>query len=250
MQPWWQSFFDADYLRIWSGFISDERTRSEAAGLWQLLGLSPGSRVLDAPCGYGRLSRALGEMGAQVTGVDQSEHLLDVARQSPVGGVRYLHHDLRQPLAEAGFDAAINIYSSLGYGTEADDLAILSTLRTAVRPGGLVFVETNHRDAAVAAISRNTSFSLRLADGTLVIEEPRFDPIAGCVNTCWYWHGPGGSGSKPATLRVYSATELVRLMEQAGLRFRAVYRGCSTEPFEGKGPDMGGRLGLLAERQP
>jgi hypothetical protein len=68
------------------------------------------------------------------------------------------------------------------------------------------------------------------------------------METCWYWSGPAGQGKKPASLRVYAATELVRLIERAGLRLRSAHRGCSPEPFRAAGPDLGGRLGLLAER--
>jgi SAM-dependent methyltransferase len=162
--------------------------------------------------------------------------------------LRYLQHDLRTPLPESGFDVALNLFSSLGYGTEADDLAILDTLRTAVRPGGLVFVETNHRDRTIANHRQGGSFAQRLPDGTLLLEEPRFDPVAGRVETTWYWSGPSGSGEKRASFRVYTATELVKLIEQAGLHVRSVHRGCFPEPFIEQGTPVGGRLGVLAVR--
>jgi cyclopropane fatty-acyl-phospholipid synthase-like methyltransferase len=137
---WWKSFFDADYIRIWGGWFAGERTAAEVEGLWQLLRLQEGSRVLDAPCGYGRLSRPLAERGAAVLGLDQSEALLKHAEAErgtlPPDRLRYLRHDLRQPLPENGFDVAINVFSSLGYGTEDDDLAILRHLCSAVRPVG------------------------------------------------------------------------------------------------------------------
>jgi SAM-dependent methyltransferase len=158
--------------------------------------------------------------------------------------LRYRQHDLRLPLSERGFDVALNIFSSLGYGSEADDLAILSNLQAAVRPGGRVFIETLHRDRVVANRSQTPRHGNRLPDGTLLIEEPLLDPIAGRVTTTWYWSGPGGSGQKSASLRVYTATELVRLVEAAGLKFLSAHNGCSTEPF-----DIGGRLGLLAARE-
>jgi SAM-dependent methyltransferase len=250
MENWWESFFDADYLHVWSSFLTDGRTRLEAEGLWQLLDLREGSRVLDAPCGYGRLSRILAERGASVLGVDQSQDLLEQAEKDrgSVGAnrLRYLRHDLRKPLAESGFDVAFNVFSSLGYGTEEDDHAILTTMRLAVRPGGLVFVDTMHRDVVAAKISRGDRPASRLADGTLVVEEPTFDSIAGRVETTWYWCGPRGSRTKSASFRVYSATELIHLMGRAGLRFRSAHQGCSPEPFKGEGPDMGGRLGILA----
>jgi SAM-dependent methyltransferase len=249
MSEWWQEFFDADYFHIWRQSELSGSVAAQVDGLWSLLGLEQGSRVLDAPCGYGRLSRPLAERGAHVLGVDQSRTLLQHAESErgdlPSSRLRYVQHDLRYPLAEVGFDAALNVFSSLGYGSEDDDLAILATLRAAVRPGGLVFVETIHRDLVASLLARGQPPSQRLADGTLVVEEPRFDPVSGRMETSWYWAGPAGQGRKTASLRLYTATELVRLLERAGLRFRSAHQGCSTEPF-----GIGGRLGLLAEREP
>jgi SAM-dependent methyltransferase len=252
MSDWWLDFFDADYVRLWGQSEVSGHVAPQVEGLWLLLGLREGSRILDAPCGYGRLSRPLAARGAIVLGVDQSQALLEHAERErgdlQPSRLRYLRHDLREPLDETGFDCALNLFTSLGYGTEEDDLAILGTLRAAVRPGGLVFVETAHRDLTAAILARGAPPSRRLPDGTLVVEEPRFDSIRGRVETCWYWSGPAGQGKKPAFLRVYTATELVRLLGRAGLRFRSAHRGCSPEPFRAEGPDLGGRLGLLAER--
>src|SRR5271165_6405494 len=252
MPEWWTDFFDADYFRVWGNFTNAERTAGEVDGLWQLLGLRESSRLLDAPCGFGRLSRPLAERGAIVVGVDQSKTLLQHAESQRgnvgTGRLRYLHQDLRQPLPESGFDAAINMFSSLGYGTEEDDLAILRNLRTALRPGGLLLVETAHRDLNIVNLVRGSGMSQRLPDGTLVIHEPSFDPIAGRVSVTWFWSGPGGSGQKSASIRSYSATELVALIERAGLRFRSAHRGCSPQPFNFGPPDFSARLGILAER--
>lgn len=242
---WWEDFFDADYLHLWGEVKTKERTDGEVEGLWQLLDLREGSRVLDASCGYGRISRPLAERGACVLGVDQSQVLLDQAERDreglPEEKLRYLCHDLRQPLSESGFDAAINTFSSIGYGTEKDDLAILKTMAQAVKMGGLVLVETDHRDAIVA--NRGLTTGSRLADGTLVVKEQNFYPIRGRLEITWFWSGPKGSGEKTASPRIYTATELISLLVRAGLKFRSAHNGCSTEPLE-----VDGRLALLAER--
>lgn len=254
MGNWWETFFDADYVRLWGQAGRQPRTAEEADALWQLLQLKDGSRVLDAPCGYGRLARIIAERGASVLGVDQSAALLEKAETDrgdlPPTRLRYLRQDLRQPLKESGFDAAYNAFSSIGYGTEDDDLAVLRTLHGVVRPGGFVLVETMHRDLFAAFRSRGVAPGHRLPDGTLMVEENTFDPIAGRLEMRWFWSGAAGQGEKYGSMRLYTATELVRLMERAGLRFVSAHRGGSIEPFKAEGPEMGGRIAILTQRQP
>ena len=55
-----------------------------------------------------------------------------------------------------------------------------------------MLVETMHRDLVIVNFLRGAKPSQRMADGTLVVEEPVFDPIAGRVNPCWYCWGPSG----------------------------------------------------------
>lgn len=251
MENWWKTFFDADYIRIWSGTDKPAETAKQVEGIWELLALHEGSRVLDAPCGYGRLSLPIARKGAIVVGVDQSEAMLAHAEKNrgdlPTERLRYVRHDLREPLTEGGFDGAFNVFSSIGCGTEEEDLAILKTLRCALRRGGRVLVETMHRDALAAIFSRGAIPANRLTDGTLVVQEPVFDALSGRLNGTWYWSGPTGQGSKSASLKMYTATELVHLLQSAGLRFLSAHHGCATQGFKGEGPEMGGRIAILAE---
>ena len=253
MNDWWETFFDQDYLRIWGQVFTDEVNTKQAMELWSLLDLDPGCRLLDAPCGWGRLSRRLALLGAMVLGVDQSETLLNVAEaqrgELPMERLRYLRHDLRKTLAETGFDVACNIFTSFGYGTEEEDVATFRTLRGALRPGGRVIVETNHRDRLCAFISRGSKTSMRLPDGTLFIDDPDFDAISGVVSLNWYWSGPNGSGEKHAKWRCYTPTQIVGLLEHAGLRFVGAYEGLSKTPYRGNGPEAGGRLALVGVRE-
>jgi SAM-dependent methyltransferase len=243
---WWEDFFDDDYIAIWKEYVGPEPTERAADGLWGVLRLEPGRRLLDAPCGWGRLSAAMARRGARVLGIDQSAAQLAHAERTrgdfSADQLRYRRHDLRQPLSETGFDAAMNVFSSIGYGTEDDDVAIFRTLKAAVRPGGLIFVETMHRDLAVRRLAHDVP-GVRHPDGTLVVEISRFDGVAGRADTTWYWAGPRGAGQKAASVRLYAATELIRLLEGAGLRFRSAHRGCSPDPFS----PFDGRLGVLCE---
>ncbi|MBC7309315.1 MAG: class I SAM-dependent methyltransferase [Actinomycetales bacterium] len=53
----------------------------------------PPARVLDAGCGFGRLTRVLTQMGYDAVGVDADRHLIDIARREDPH-TEYVHADL------------------------------------------------------------------------------------------------------------------------------------------------------------
>jgi len=102
----------------------------------------PGSRVLDAGCGTGRVAVRLAELGYDCVGVDSDESMLAMARAS-AQPVRWVLGDLADLAAVAaevgsGFDlvvAAGNVVPLLGSGTEP---VVVSALARRLRRGGLL----------------------------------------------------------------------------------------------------------------
>lgn len=96
----------------------------------------------------------------------------------------------------------------------------------------------------IAAQAQHAQTGNRFPDRPLMIEEPKLDPISGWITTTWYWSGPNGAGEKHATIRAYTATELIALARSAGLQFRSAHESCSTRPFP-TDPKTTARMGLL-----
>lgn len=96
---------------------------------------APGSAVLDAGCGTGRVAVELARRGHRVTGVDSDPSMLAVAERQPG---RWLLGDLvTLDLAER-FDlvvAAGNVVVFLTPGTEPE---VVGRLAAHLRPGGLL----------------------------------------------------------------------------------------------------------------
>ena len=89
---------------------------------------------------------------------------------------------------------------------------------------------------------------MRMPDGTIFLDDPEFDAISGVVTLNWYWSGPAGSGEKHAYWRCYTPTQIVEMLERAGLQFAGAYEGLSKTPYKAEGPDVGGRLAVIATR--
>jgi SAM-dependent methyltransferase len=78
---WTREYFERGYGQRWGLLPPSDHVRQEAEGLWNLLQLSPVSRLIDIGCGHGRHAIALAERGAEVVGLDFAVALLNRARQ-------------------------------------------------------------------------------------------------------------------------------------------------------------------------
>lgn len=115
--------------------------------------LSPGSKVLDAGCGLGRIAVELAALGLDVTGVDIIQSELDAARDSAEAeGVELtlINQDLRTFHAKNQFDCAVNLYTSFGYcDTVDEDMQILRNIADSVKPDGTFIMECTSRETAI-----------------------------------------------------------------------------------------------------
>lgn len=247
---WWQNFFDQDYLRLWAHLYPKAQCEADAETLRTILDIDAGDRLLDAACGYGRMSLPFAKLGLQVLGVDYSKDLLQRANadlnDSDGLSLRYQQGDLRDSKLPPHFDAAVSLFSSLGYASENDDLLILKNVAQALRPGGRFFVETIHRDAIVFRRALGQTTGVRGPNGLTLRENNRFDPKTGHIHSTWTWNSPKEAGSKYSLIRIYSATELVSLLSRAGFSDIYCFAGFSQQPFGES--TIGQRLGILCTK--
>ncbi len=121
---------------------------SDFANVASALALPAGRRLLDVGCGSGWLSEYFARLGYEVTGIDISPELIEIAQQrtacvpydvdheTPLL-TRFLVHDVeRAPLAET-FDAVV-CYDSLHHFE--DEHAVFRHLSAMVDYGGLLFI--------------------------------------------------------------------------------------------------------------
>lgn len=69
-----------NYLWFYERVLTPERNLQEVEEIVKTLMLAPGSSILDAPCGHGRIANLLAAQGFLVTGVDLTELFLEHAR--------------------------------------------------------------------------------------------------------------------------------------------------------------------------
>lgn len=190
----WDAFFDAHYALTYAPLQPDDWSRAEALAATRLAGLSPGSRALDVPCGYGRHSVPLAAAGYRVLGLDRSAAQLAEARRrrGAASEPRLVRADYRQlPIATGTFDGAVTLLSSLGYAGEDDDRRALREIRRVLCAGGRLVIDTNHRDRQPHRSPWREWH--RLGDGAVLLTERRVDWVAGMVEMTHTYVPTGGS---------------------------------------------------------
>jgi ubiquinone/menaquinone biosynthesis C-methylase UbiE len=214
----WDALFSEFYLRA---YVSDERNADaggQALAAARLAGCPEGGDLLDVPCGFGRHSIPLAQAGYRVVGSDRSQALLDEARRR-AGGERWpklVQADYRKlPFADASFDAALNLYTSIGFLGDEEDAKALAEIGRVLRPGAPLVIETMHRDRLVT-LGSDRHWEL-LGEGRLLVAQTTFDHASGVAQTTQTLIDAGNDrDSRTWSLRVYTATELVAMLDRAG----------------------------------
>jgi SAM-dependent methyltransferase len=253
---WWREFFDEEYAFLYSGALTPERTEREVAGAAAILQIVAGQRVLDLCCGDGRHSVALQRRGLRVTGLDASLPLLRRARARAarvMGGEsdepdrcaeggedhpRFVAADARALPVKPAFDAALLLFSSIGYGTDEDTEAMLRAARAALVAGGQLLLECAHRDLHVARIGPQLAARDWVdLDGVRVCTERRLDPVAGVEHAVFrYQRGTAPEEVRRFRHRLYTPTELLPMLARAGFREARVYGDYDRRAFAPDAP--------------
>ena len=232
---WYVDFFRDDYLNVYCHTFTEERAEKEAAFVASALGLKPGVRVLDLCCGPGRHSVQLAKRGLRVTGLDLNREYLELARRAAEAGnvaLETVAADMRTISFENTFDAIVNMYSSFGYlESEAEDLKVLESAAKALKSGGQLILDMLNREWAVANYIQNDWHSG--ADGTLYVERRDLDLATSRMHVHFIVIDPSGSRRESVghIIRLYTLTEMTRLLERVGLSVMAVFGGFDGESY-------------------
>ena len=229
--------FRGDYARLYDAMYGSKdysRECDAVEGAIRRFGDGGAYRtLLDIGCGTGNHSIRLAERGYDVTGVDLSPDMIELARRKTADrGIRasFTTGDMRTVSLGRTFDVAVIMFAVLGYCVEdADVAAALANVKRHLRPGGLLVLDVWNKDTVEREGARDRisvtdesghqliKASLRSLDpsGTHVNVRVRVWDIAGRTVT--------GSADETHRMRPFARAELERFVRASGLEPRAFF---------------------------
>jgi 2-polyprenyl-3-methyl-5-hydroxy-6-metoxy-1,4-benzoquinol methylase len=217
----WQAFFDSE-AKTYEQNPFTKHTLAEVDFFSSLFALPAKARILDVGCGTGRHAIEFAKRGHQVTGVDLSAGMLEVARdnaQKAGVDVTWIHADARDFALDAPFDAAVCLCEGgvglieKGEDAEEHDLAIFRNIYGHLKPNAPFLLTAMNAYAIIRQMSDQQ------------IHEGRFDPATMVASYEDQWDLPSGSKIMQIYERIFIAPEMVRMLRQAGFIVDNVFGG-------------------------
>lgn len=211
VRDWWQEMFELPpWQAVQLGWESLEDTDHQVDRIVRATGLEPGMRVLDVPCGTGRIAKRLAANGFDVLGVDITERFLEEARAA---GVAVVREDMRELRFQDAFDVALCMWGSFGYFDDAGNLAQASAACRSLRPGGRYLIDVPAAESLLSNFRERDWFTAGDID---VLERRSYVVGTGRIETEWTFVRGGERRVQNSSIRVYTVHELTDLLAQAG----------------------------------
>lgn len=222
----YDKFMDNVPYEEWSRYVH---------GLLKEQGITDGL-ILDLGCGTGNMTEQLAAFGYDMTGVDFSEEMLEMAREKQlVSGqdILYLLQDMREFELYGTVRAVVSICDSMNYlMTQEDLLQVFKLVNNYLDPGGIFIFDLN------------TEYKYQEILGDVTIAENREDCSFIWENN-WYEKervneydltifGREESGlyrkyEETHFQKAYELEEVKRLLAEAGMEFVAAYDAFTKE---------------------
>jgi SAM-dependent methyltransferase len=141
-KPWYKEWFISPYYDILYRNRNVEEAEAFVKKLVDYLKPAADSYMFDVACGKGRHSKALADMGFDVTGTDLCLPSIEYAKQFENDHLHFYQHDMRLPFRINYFNYAFNFFTSFGYfktRREHDDA--MRTIAQSLKPYGTFVID-------------------------------------------------------------------------------------------------------------
>ncbi len=229
---WWQKFYTGTWQHIQPFLNTPEQTQKEADFIEDVLDLKPLARILDVPCGEGRLTIELASRGYKMCGVDINKNFLKIAEKNANKqglDITWRQGDMRKIPWKNEFDAVICMWASFGYFNEKGNLKFIKAVSCSLRKKGFFLLDTPVAETLYPKYKSRSRFKIagvgalvnRFFDHKTGRNEEDFKFIQKCKKTKYH-----------SSIRIYTYREVVNLLKQSKFGYFDAFGSLSKDAFQ------------------
>lgn len=177
---WFKTFYTKDFMNV-VGFASSEQTELEVNFIQSALRLTPGAKILDLCCGYGRHASLIAQStDYDVTGMDLSDDYLDIAKnQLSVPNLKFIKGDMRDIPFSNHFDAVINMFTSFGFfESDEENEKVIKQVNKSLKKQGLFLLDYENKFYFVFNdVFKKEKYWEKLDDNNYILYENNYDAL-------------------------------------------------------------------------
>lgn len=227
------------FAEVYDIFMDDvpyEEWAEYLCGMLKEYGIADGL-VLDLGCGTGNLTMRLAERGYDMTGVDASPEMLQIAmdKKNETGyDILYLLQDMREFELYGTVRAVISACDSLNYITDAEEMEqVFCLVNNYLDPSGIFLFDFN-TEYKYREVLGNQTIAENREEGSFIWdnyydEEERMNEYE---LTLFIKEEDGRYGKYQEThfQKAYTLEEIRRLIEKSGMEFLTAYDAYTKNP--------------------
>jgi 2-polyprenyl-3-methyl-5-hydroxy-6-metoxy-1,4-benzoquinol methylase len=235
-ERWFTGFFQGLTLDVWKEAMTAETTADEAAFIANNLDIKEGDALLDIPCGNGRLSLMLADMGFRVSGIDSSQEWIaeatKKAKSDNLAHIDFTVGDMRDLSWHQEFDGALCMGNSFGFFDKTETARFLASVQKALKPGARFVI-----DSLMVAETFLTNAGQRewqkLGDIYMLVENV-FDCRRSVVESTYTYIDSKRSlhQTSIAYYHVFTCGQVCGMLDDAGFEVLDLFSSVDEEPYE------------------
>jgi SAM-dependent methyltransferase len=230
-REWWEGFFRGPWLRYQLSKDDPGLVLPAVDFLEAVLDLSPGEKVLDAPCGDGRLGREFARRGYRVTGLDSTAAFLKAGRsKAREHGVDmdWVQGDMRRLRWRNRYHLLLCWWTSFGFFDDDGNRRQIRAAARALKPGGVLALDLHSPETLFPGFARR---DWQERGGVTVITDSSYDVDTGRTETDWTLIEKGRRHRAHSSIRLYTVRELIELCREEGFDDFRHFGDLEGEPF-------------------
>ncbi len=230
---WYKSFFNGLAVELWDNAVPRSYSDEEAKFITLILPGRKKLRILDAPCGSGRIATRLSAMGHHVTGIDISEISINKLKKESLKrkfDIEAIRADILNYDTNADYDLAVCMGNSFGYFPEDKMKIFTGNIFNSLKKRGRFLINTGIlAESILPNLEEKNWYEM---SGIFFLIENFYQAGESVLKTDMIFIKGNNIERKTAYQFVFTLDSVIRMLSFAGFNSVKVYSGLKGEQYK------------------